>query len=239
MHKPKDVPRTTQQWASIICSISNLTPHWLYSSRFIASHRSLLSSHTQRITISIRNYMCDNPNRLPSIITKNGIPTACFSNPPQKKNFRPTRLRVQETWRNAERLPQRSLILQLVVGHRLLLYWLPRLYVQLGLSEFFFEDGLQQLLQNHWGLWGLFDPFFMGFHGHSIQKNTMKFNKTTITSSFLENRLNDPCHLKKMRLSFARCGFWDPRRHRGDKWTGNTNLVQLVGHQLMKLSCCK
>jgi hypothetical protein len=141
MHKPKDVPRTTQQWASIICSISNLTPHWLYSSRFIASHRSLLSSHTQRITISIRNYMCDNPNRLPSIITKNGIPTACFSNPPQKKNFRPTRLRVQETWRNAERLPQRSLILQLVVGHRLLLYWLPRLYVQLGLSEFFLRMG--------------------------------------------------------------------------------------------------
>ena len=141
MHKPKDVPRTTQQWASIICSISNLTPHWLYSSRFIASHRSLLSYHTQRITISIRNYMCDNPNRLPSIITKNGIPTACFSNPPQKKNFRPTRLRVQETWRNAERLPQRSLILQLVVGHRLLLYWLPRLYVQLGLSEFFLRMG--------------------------------------------------------------------------------------------------
>lgn len=89
MHKPKDVPRTTQQWASIICSISNLTPHWLYSSRFIASHRSLLSSHTQRITISIRNYMCDNPNRLPSIITKNGIPTACFSNPPKKRTSVP------------------------------------------------------------------------------------------------------------------------------------------------------
>ena len=130
MHKPKDVPRTTQQWASIICSISKLTPHWLYSSRFIASHRSLLSSHTQRITISIRNYMCENLNRLPLIITKTASQPLASPTPP-KNNFRPTRLRVQETRRNAERLPQRSLILQLVVGHRLLLYWLPRLYVQL------------------------------------------------------------------------------------------------------------
>ena len=105
MHKPKDVPRTTQQWASIICNISNLTPHWLYSSRFIASHRLLLSSHTQRITISIRNYMCDNPNRLPSIITKNGIPTACFSNPPPKKELpshqTPCPRDVAERWKIA------------------------------------------------------------------------------------------------------------------------------------------
>ena len=238
MHKPKDVPRTTQQWASIICSISKLTPHWLYSSRFIASHRSLLSSHTQRITISIRNYMCENLNRLPLIITKTASQPLASPTPP-KNNFRPTRLRVQETRRNAERLPQRSLILQLVVGHRLLLYWLPRLYVQLGLSEFFLRMGCS----NCYKITGDYEVCLTHFSwvsmGIPYKKITMKFNKTTITSSFLENPLHDPCHLKKIRLPFARCGFWDPRRHRGDKWMGNTNLVQFVGHQFTKLSCCK
>lgn len=127
-----------------LCSM-NMSEIWYQGMLVISSccHPTQFQKNYNYMTQKL--YMCNHLNRQTIDSWKTASQRLVFPGPKKASSFRLTRLplKVQEMWRKAERLPQRSLILQLVVGHRLLLYWLPRQcpdmfkWDQMGLSEFF------------------------------------------------------------------------------------------------------